>query len=124
LVMVCSIPGDNHLRFFQLARRQVMLDEASGNRAVQFSVVAADSKANTRNRAAEESASNIEWIHEGGHSIKFTEVDQGTVDIEYNHWAICESELHAQHLYIRWAHYVTTCFWSQRILTPKLIRST
>ncbi|OWZ21882.1 hypothetical protein PHMEG_0003511 [Phytophthora megakarya] len=107
-VMVCNIPGDIHLRYFQLAQRQETVDEESGHRSVEFRAVMADSEANARNRAAEGPMSNVHWSFEGGHSLKLTYVDQGTIDIEYHHWAVIDSELHARHLYIQWAQYVTT----------------
>ncbi|OWZ21610.1 hypothetical protein PHMEG_0003802 [Phytophthora megakarya] len=106
--MVCSVPGDMHLRFYLLAQRRELADEESGARSVQFRAVMADSEANARNRAAESSTSRIHWAFEGGHSLKLTDVKQETIDIEYHHWAVCENELHARHLYVQWARYVTT----------------
>ncbi|KAJ8554762.1 hypothetical protein ON010_g9721 [Phytophthora cinnamomi] len=118
-VMVCNIPGERHTRFFQLTTRQVAVDTAL-KRSVRFIVVAADSPANSRSRAAAKDPS-VRWVVEGGHSIKFTEVDKSTIEIEYDHWAICEGELHARHLYVNWAHYVTTCYWS-KLLMPDLLK--
>ncbi|OWY95786.1 hypothetical protein PHMEG_00034125 [Phytophthora megakarya] len=121
-VMVCNIPGKIHKRFFQLTKRQVTVDEVSGKRSIYFVATAADSKSNTQCRDAEELHREVQWILEGGHSIMFTEVNPKTVDIVYDHWAVCESELHGRHLFIRWAHYVTSCYWSEKLLIPKLLK--
>ncbi|KAK1943021.1 hypothetical protein P3T76_005658 [Phytophthora citrophthora] len=115
--LLVTPPNWSHNQRANFTRRVPMIDE-SGKRSILFSAVASDSKANARGREAEDPDGNIVWIGEGGHSITFTEANDGAVAIVYDHWAACEDELHAQHLYIRCAHNVTACYWSQRILTP------
>ncbi|OWZ23702.1 hypothetical protein PHMEG_0001387 [Phytophthora megakarya] len=122
-VMVFNIPGKTHTRFFHVHQRQVTVNEASGQRAVVFTAMAADSKANARCRDAEELQHNVRWIREGGHTVKFTEVNHNTIEIVCEHWAVCESELQARHLYIRWAHAIAASYWSDQLMLPKLLKT-
>ncbi|ETO75152.1 hypothetical protein F444_09205 [Phytophthora nicotianae P1976] len=117
-VLVCNIPGPVHTRYFQFARRQLKV-EANGKRSFTCSLVLADSKENASSRAAEEPQPDVKWINEGGARMKFTEVDDTTIDVHCDTWASCEDELHARHLFIRWAQFV--CRWSQGMMASKLI---
>ncbi|KAF4040286.1 hypothetical protein GN244_ATG07479 [Phytophthora infestans] len=72
-----------------------------------------------RIRAAEEPQPGVKWIDEGGARMKFLEVDDNTIDVNCDTWASCEDELHARHLFIRWAQFA--CCWSQGMMASKMI---
>ncbi|KUF88002.1 hypothetical protein AM587_10003760 [Phytophthora nicotianae] len=119
-VLVCNIPGPVNTRYFQFARRQLQV-EGNGKRSFTSSLVLADSKENVRNRAAEEPHPDVKWVNEGGARIKFTEVDDATIDVHCDTWASCEDELHARNLFIYWAQFA--CRWSQWMMASKLVEA-
>ncbi|RLN54944.1 hypothetical protein BBJ29_007541 [Phytophthora kernoviae] len=54
-------------------------------------------------RADEQPQQDVEWASEGGSYLEITEVNETTIDVSYDHWAGCQDELHAHHLFIQWA---------------------
>ncbi|ETM46245.1 hypothetical protein L914_08835 [Phytophthora nicotianae] len=120
-LMVCNIPGQKHTRYFQLPRG-VPGTEANGRRSISYQMVIADTEDNKLNRIAEESQHDVQWISEGGICMKFTQVDDTTIDVTSDHWAICESERHAQHYFVLWAE--SACQWSQKVVPRNLLGST
>ncbi|RLN89322.1 hypothetical protein BBJ28_00016357 [Nothophytophthora sp. Chile5] len=113
-VLVRNIPGKMHLRYINVARR-LPGKETDGKRTFTYALVIADTEANARSRAAEPSQQGVQWVNEGGNYVKFTEVDETTIDIVTDHWASCLSEQHAQHLFIHWAQ--IPVHWEQMV-TP------
>ncbi|OWZ07282.1 hypothetical protein PHMEG_00020343 [Phytophthora megakarya] len=109
-VMVCNIPKDGHTRYFQLPRRFPMT-ESNGKRSIAYQMVIADTAANARNQSAEGYQPDVQWIHEGGTCLKFTEVDESTIDVSSDYWASCECKQHAQHYFMLWAEYAVQ--WTQ-----------
>ncbi|OWY97149.1 hypothetical protein PHMEG_00032393 [Phytophthora megakarya] len=117
-VVVCNIPGPVHYRFIYF-HRQLNRIMINGKRSVAFIMIAANSEANQRTRL-EELQHNVNWVQEGGTYVTLTEVDDGTVDMAYDHWGSCQDEQHGQSLFIQWAQLVSR--WSQTIM-PKLLKS-
>ncbi|KAG3232487.1 hypothetical protein PI124_g22430 [Phytophthora idaei] len=73
------------------------------------------------NAQARESAPDVQWVHESGYCIRFTEVNETTIDVTYDRWSQCENEDHAQNLFVVWAQAVSR--WSQRVTSSTLIES-
>ncbi|ETM54121.1 hypothetical protein L914_02496, partial [Phytophthora nicotianae] len=88
-----------------------------GKRVITYTMRVADSDSNKRSRLAE--ADEVQWITEGGAQLTIAEVDGRTVDVVYDHWGGCESELHAQYLFVQWAHYALR--WEQMVLPSNLL---
>ncbi|KAJ8578457.1 hypothetical protein ON010_g753 [Phytophthora cinnamomi] len=117
-VMVCNIPGEVNLRYFALAQHTRAL-RPDGKRVDLYVMTIADSEANARNREAEGSQYNVEWVLTGGTCISVAEVDRGTVDIVYDQWAGCLSEAHGRELYIDWIRFPVGL--EQVVSTTKLL---
>ncbi|ETO62505.1 hypothetical protein F444_19590 [Phytophthora nicotianae P1976] len=119
-VMVCNIPDQTHIRYFQLPR-QVPATKANGKLSSLYQMVIADTPANLLNHFAEQPQSDVEWIYEGGVCMKFTLVDETTIDVSFDYWAPCESERHAQHYFALWAE--SACQWSRLVVPLNLLGS-
>lgn len=119
-IMVCNIPGEIHLRYLQLVRR-VSQRLQTGKRSVTYAMTIANSRANSRARAAEEPQLDVVWAHGGANVLIVTEVDGKTVDLTFEFKANARDELHARHLFIYWAQFV--CRWSERIVPSRLIET-
>ncbi|KAF1772424.1 hypothetical protein GQ600_9003 [Phytophthora cactorum] len=119
-VLVRNIPGPVHTRYVNLARRLLRKQE-NGRPMTTYATVIAASEANVRSQGAEESGSDVQWIREGGTYIKFAEVDKTMIDVTYEHWSSCHDEVHAQHLFIRWAQYAVRL--QQWVLPTRLLTS-
>ncbi|KAL4106515.1 hypothetical protein PRIC1_004566 [Phytophthora ramorum] len=104
-VLVRDILGPLHFRYINLARRSLTKEQPDGRRMATYATVITDSEANARCRAAEQAELYIHWVQEGGTYIKFTEIDENTVDVSYDHWSSCHDELHARHLFVGWAQF-------------------
>ncbi|KAE9195293.1 hypothetical protein PF004_g20471 [Phytophthora fragariae] len=102
--MVCNIPGEVNLRYLALAQHTRGL-RSDGRRVDKYMIDIVDSEANARNREAEGSQDNVQWILEGGVCTTITEVDSNTVDVVYDHWAGCLSEAHGRKLYVEWIRF-------------------
>ncbi|RLN91251.1 hypothetical protein BBJ28_00002685 [Nothophytophthora sp. Chile5] len=85
-VLVRNIPGQMHLRYINMARR-LLGKQADGKRTATYALVIADTEANARSRAAEPPQQGVQWVKQGGNYVKFTEVDETTIDIVTDHWA-------------------------------------
>ncbi|ETO75161.1 hypothetical protein F444_09214 [Phytophthora nicotianae P1976] len=107
---------------FLMLPRGVPGTEANGRRSISYQMVIADTEDNKLNRIAEESQHDVQWISEGGICMKFTQVDDTTIDVTSDHWAICESKRHAQHYFVLWAE--SACQWSQKVVPRNLLGST
>ncbi|KAJ8533246.1 hypothetical protein ON010_g14008 [Phytophthora cinnamomi] len=103
-VMVCNIPGDVNLRYIALAQHTRAF-RSDGKREDKYMITIVDSEANARNREAEGPQDNVRWILEGGVCTTITEVDRNTVDVAYDHWAGCLSEIHGCELYVDWIRF-------------------
>ncbi|KAE9009189.1 hypothetical protein PR001_g14979 [Phytophthora rubi] len=101
--MVCNIPGEVNLRYLALAQHTRGL-RSDGRRMDKYMLDIVDTKANARNREAEGSQDNVQWILEGGVCTTITEADSNTVDVVYDHWAGCLSEVHGRKLSV--LHYL------------------
>ncbi|KAG3044447.1 hypothetical protein PC122_g24844, partial [Phytophthora cactorum] len=101
LVMVGNIPGEVHLRYLVLARH-TREKRSDGKRVDKYILTIGDSEANLRNRQAEGEQENVRWVLEGGTYMTITEVDESTVDVVFDQWAECLSEVHGRELYIDW----------------------
>ncbi|KUF83598.1 hypothetical protein AM588_10001296 [Phytophthora nicotianae] len=117
-VLVHDIPGPIRSRYISLARRLPRQD--SGKRSITYVMVIADSEAKSKKCTTDEENGNVKWINEGGSYIKFTEVNSNLIDVRYDRWASCQDELHAQHLFVRWAEFANE--WAQRMVHWKLLR--
>ncbi|POM64526.1 Hypothetical protein PHPALM_19924 [Phytophthora palmivora] len=100
-VMVCNIPGEVNLRYISLAQHTRNLG-ADGKRVDKYMITIADSEANFRNREAEGAQSNVQWIFEGGICVTIIEVDRSSIDVVFDQWADCLSEMHGREQYIDW----------------------
>ncbi|KUF78223.1 hypothetical protein AM587_10002425 [Phytophthora nicotianae] len=117
-VLVHDIPGPESSRYISLAQR-LPRQRYNGKRSITYVMVIADSEANARKCSTEQSHGNVQWVNEGGSYIKFTEVNPKLIDVRYDHWASCHDEIHAQHLFVRWAEFASG--WSQRMAPSNLI---
>ncbi|GMF16676.1 unnamed protein product [Phytophthora lilii] len=117
-VAVCNVNGDVNLRYIYLAHRSKWTEEIC-KRVISYAMVISDSEANKRSRSAEANQSEVHWITEGGAHLMLTEVDDNNIDVVYNHWGECDSGLHAQYLFVQWAHYAF--HWEQKVLPLKLL---
>ncbi|KAE9167003.1 hypothetical protein PF004_g28967 [Phytophthora fragariae] len=102
-VMVCNIPGQaTNLRYVALSllSREVGSD---GKRVDKYTMTVAYSDAS--NRASENPQERVQWIMEGGVYVTITEVDGSTIDVVYDQWAGCLSEMHGRELYIDWIRF-------------------
>ncbi|KAG7397087.1 hypothetical protein PHYBOEH_001301 [Phytophthora boehmeriae] len=120
-VMVCDIPGEVRFRYIHTARRSTWVDE-NGKQTVAFVTVITDSDANRRNRAAEQYQNEVHWVCEGGTIVKFTEVDDTSIEVAYDHWASCQSERHAHQLFAQWGEFSSR--WSQTVMSMNPLEST
>ncbi|KAG6958604.1 hypothetical protein JG688_00010438 [Phytophthora aleatoria] len=116
-VLVTNISGQVHLRYLHLDLRWPRTDE-NGTQEVLYVAVTGDTEANAQ---ARESAPDVQWVHESGYCIRFTEVNETTIDVTYDRWSQCENEDHAQNLFVVWAQAVSR--WSQRVTSSTLIES-
>ncbi|KAH7485269.1 uncharacterized protein KRP23_4323 [Phytophthora ramorum] len=117
-VIVHDIPGPLRYRYICLVRR-LPGTSRFGERTITYAMVLADSKGDARNHASYQRHHDIEWVKEGGGYVRFTEINANTIDVRYDHWASCQDELHAQHLFVRWAQF--NIGWSQTMSTNRLI---
>lgn len=98
-VIAYNIPGEVNLRYIALARHS-REKIAEGKRVDKYIITIADSEANARNREAEGGREDVQWILEGGTYITITEVDHESIDVVFDQWAGCLSEMHGRELYI------------------------
>ncbi|KUF84201.1 hypothetical protein AM587_10000871 [Phytophthora nicotianae] len=103
-VMVCNIPGEVDLRYIALAQHTRDF-RADGKRVDKYTITIADSEANSRNREAAGKQQDVQWVLEGGTCITITEVDRGIIDVVFDQWAGCLSEMHGRQLYIDWIRF-------------------
>ncbi|KAG6612417.1 uncharacterized protein IUM83_10622 [Phytophthora cinnamomi] len=119
-VLVTNIHGRVNLRYICLAHRhRWRTPGVDGKRTVTYTMVIADSEANKRSRTAEANEDEVEWVTEGGTQLTITEVDDGTIDVAYDHWGVCQGNLHAQYLFVQWAHYALC--WEQMVVPSRLL---
>ncbi|OWZ07534.1 hypothetical protein PHMEG_00020059 [Phytophthora megakarya] len=118
LVLVRNVQGSVNLRYICFVQRH-RWTERGEKRVITYTMTIADSPANRRNRWAEENDDEVQWITEGGAQLAIVEVDDGTVDVVYDHWGGCESALHAQYLFVQWAHYALR--WEQMVVPSNLL---
>ncbi|KUF81884.1 hypothetical protein AM587_10003271 [Phytophthora nicotianae] len=117
LVLVTNIPGKVHFRYLHLVWRRARRDE-NGKREIVYVTAVGDTEANTQAREAQ---ADVQWVHESGFCIRYTEVNESTIDVTYNRWSQCESEDHARKLFIDW--FQVLCWWTQHVTSSKLIVS-
>ncbi|OWY98727.1 hypothetical protein PHMEG_00030439 [Phytophthora megakarya] len=103
-VLTCNVPGEVNLRYIVLARH-TRETRADGKRADKYIMTIADSEANLRIREAEGPQENVQWVREGGTYMTITEVDETTIDVVFDQWASCLSEVHGRELYIDWIRF-------------------
>lgn len=53
--------------------------------------------------------------------MAITEVDGNSIDIVCDHWAACQSELHAEYLMIQWTQF--SVWWEQLTVPSNLLLS-
>ncbi|KAI9979493.1 hypothetical protein PInf_029359 [Phytophthora infestans] len=113
LVFARDIPGpEKRIRYlFQVRRAQWEL--ADGRRKLTASLAIIDSDANRRSRDAE-MQDNVEWATEGGIQVSVTEMDENSIKVACDHWASCESKLHAEYLMIQWTQFAMTLATTKR----------
>ncbi|KAJ8542596.1 hypothetical protein ON010_g12215 [Phytophthora cinnamomi] len=121
IVFVHNIPGlEKDLRYlFQVRRAQWKLED--GRRKLTASVAITDSDANRRSRNAEGSQDRVEWATEGGIHVAVTEVDGNSIEVVCDHWAACQSQLHAEYLMIQWTQF--SVWWEQLTVPSNLLLS-
>ncbi|KAE9038194.1 hypothetical protein PR003_g7242 [Phytophthora rubi] len=121
VVLAHNIPGpEKDLRYlFQVRRSQWQLQD--GRRKLTASLVITDSDANRRSRDAEGFQDGVEWATEGGIYVAITEVDENYIDVVCDHWAACQSELHAEYLMIQWTQF--SVWWEQLTVPSNLLLS-
>ncbi|ETL89494.1 hypothetical protein L917_11585 [Phytophthora nicotianae] len=121
LVFAHDIPGlEKHLRYlFQVRRAQWKL--ADGRRKLTASLAIVDSDSNRRSRDAD-SHDNVEWATEGGIQVSVTEVNENSIKVVCDHWASCESKLHAEYLMIQWTQFAV--WWEQLTVPSNLLLNT
>ncbi|KAL4106517.1 hypothetical protein PRIC1_004568 [Phytophthora ramorum] len=119
-VLVRSVQGEVNLRYVCLVQRSCWT-EREGKRVITYGMVIADSEANKRNRSVETNDGEVEWIPEGGAHLTLTEVNDKTTDVVYDHWGGCQGTLHAQYLFVQWAHYAFR--WEQMVVPSRLLHS-
>ncbi|OWZ05415.1 hypothetical protein PHMEG_00022501 [Phytophthora megakarya] len=119
IVFVHDIPGpEKSLRYlFQVRRSQWKL--LDGRRKLTANLAIIDSDANRRSREADTSQDKIEWAKEGGIQVSVTEVDENSIDVVCDHWASCESKLHAEYLMIQWTQFAV--WWEQLTVPSNLV---
>ncbi|KAG6945848.1 hypothetical protein JG688_00016348 [Phytophthora aleatoria] len=117
-VLVHNAQGSTNLRYICLVRRH-RWTELDGKPVITYTMRIADSEANKRSRTAEADEDEVQWVMEGGAQLTIAEVDDGSVDVVYDHWGGCESALHAQYLFVQWAHYAL--HWEQMVLPSNLL---
>ncbi|KAG7382058.1 hypothetical protein PHYPSEUDO_005324 [Phytophthora pseudosyringae] len=108
----------SNLRYICLVRRH-RWTEREGQRVITYTMRLADSEANKRSRIAEANDDDLQWITEGGAQLTIVEIEDGVVDVMYDHWGGCESALHAQYLFVQWAHYALR--FEQMVVPAKLL---
>lgn len=64
---------------------------------------------------------DVQWAHGAGVCMKFTEVNDTTIDVSSDYWAGCEDPEHAKHYCVLWGEYV--CQWLQFVAPPNLLES-
>ncbi|KAG6612423.1 CCR4-NOT transcription complex subunit 1 [Phytophthora cinnamomi] len=117
-VMVHNIPDRVHTRYFVLVQLRTGV-ELNGKRWFGSILAIKDSQANVRSRAAEEPQPNVKWINQGGIGMKFSEVDETTIEVTCENWGQFDCELHAQQGFTHWIEFV--CGWSRWIMQSKLL---
>ncbi|GMF37100.1 unnamed protein product [Phytophthora lilii] len=105
-VLVRNVNGTVNLRYVCFAHRSRWTEEM-GKRVISYAMVISDSEANKPSRSTESNESEVHWRTEGGVHLMLTEVDDNNIDVVYNHWGECDSGLHAQYLFVQWAHYAS-----------------
>ncbi|ETO75183.1 hypothetical protein F444_09188, partial [Phytophthora nicotianae P1976] len=116
-LLVTNIPGKVHFRYLHLVRRRARRDETN-KREIVYVAVIGDTEANVQ---AREARPDVRCVRESGYCIRFTEVNKTTLDVTYDRSSQCESEKHAQELFVDWAE--VACRWLQRITSSKLVQS-
>ncbi|KAL3670331.1 hypothetical protein V7S43_004642 [Phytophthora oleae] len=119
IVFVHNIPGpEKNLRYiFQARRTQWKL--LDGRRKLTASLAIIDSDANRRSRDAGNSQDRVEWATEGGIQVSITEIDEDSIDVTCDHWASCESTLHAEYIMIQWTQFAV--WWEQLTVPSNLL---
>ncbi|KAE8998302.1 hypothetical protein PR003_g19157 [Phytophthora rubi] len=101
--MVCNIPGQvTNLCYLALALHS-RETRADGTRVDKYTMTVAYSDAS--NQASENPQERVQWIMEGGVYVTITEVDGSTIDVVYDQWAGCLSEMHGRELHIDWIRF-------------------
>ncbi|EEY54830.1 uncharacterized protein PITG_08389 [Phytophthora infestans T30-4] len=102
LVFARDIPGpEKRIRYlFQVRRAQWEL--ADGRRKLTASLAIIDSDANRRSI-----------------QVSVTEMDENSIKVACDHWASCESKLHAEYLMIQWTQFAV--WWEQLTVPSNLL---
>ncbi|GMF18627.1 unnamed protein product [Phytophthora lilii] len=103
-VMVFNIPGEINIRYMVFMRHTQEI-RADGKRMNKYIMAIADSKANAQNRDAEGLQNDVHWVLEGCMCATVAEVGPNTVDVSYDQWAGCSSELNERELYNDWIQF-------------------
>ncbi|KAF1780629.1 hypothetical protein GQ600_16048 [Phytophthora cactorum] len=69
-----------------------------------------------------DSQDNVEWATEGGIQVSVTEMDEKSIKVVCDHWASCESKLHAEYLMIQWTQFAV--WWEQLTEPSNLLLNT
>lgn len=117
-VMVTNVPGPVHTRYLHFVQDLPGTSDRN-TRMMEFITVAVDSNSNALNRIAEQPQQSVQWVHEGGYHITFTEVDDETIDISYTQWGNYVNERHAQQGFVRCCQIV--CQHLQLMTQTKLL---
>ncbi|OWZ15623.1 hypothetical protein PHMEG_00010698 [Phytophthora megakarya] len=83
-------------------------------------VLIADSEANRHIRSAEGEEDNVEWVTEGGMNTTLTEVNETSIDVEFDRWGTFHTNEHAEYTMSQWAQYAT--WWEQSVAPARLIQ--
>ncbi|OWZ17738.1 hypothetical protein PHMEG_0008279 [Phytophthora megakarya] len=119
LVFVHHIPGrDKSIRYLYFTRCG-QWQQKDGRRTLTWSIVIADSEANCRIRSAEGEEDNVEWVTEGGMHTTLTEVNETSIDVEFDRWGTFHTNEHAEYMMSQWAQYAT--WWEQSVAPARLI---
>ncbi|GMF39818.1 unnamed protein product [Phytophthora fragariaefolia] len=90
-----------NMRYLVLAQH-IRQKQSDGKRADKYSLIIGDSETNACNREVQGPRHDVQWVLEGGICITISEVDESTIDVEFDQWAGCLSESHGRELYIDW----------------------
>jgi hypothetical protein len=120
-VIVRSYSGSINCRYMCVVQRSrpQLID---GKRALKFYYLIGDSEANARSRDTEPSAGNdVCWIiEEVGCSLTLVEVDQSTVEVIFDSFAVFETSGQALRHFTKFGRLVMR--WEQLVLAPNLLK--